>query len=329
MGQGARIRRLTNIETLGVALVKRGANKKQYAITKSEGETDMTVTELLAQIIQKGEMPMADEELDKMCASAGLDKQGTELYKAMCKLAMTHKDNPGMKKMVTDNFVKMFGGAAEAADEEETEEVEEETEEKETKFDTKKSDDTQGDTMAENDTQMKDAVAKAEQKNQELEALLKSQQDTIAKMNESIAKERDERVKGEWVAKADRDLKFVPETSAELGEKLFKMEKALGTEEAAKYFETLKGMSETLSKSTLFTGNGPAPRGDKAGSADAWSQIVAKAESLIEKGDIDAKGNAAEVRARAIARTIELFPGLYRDYVNEQSAQRGQGKYNH
>jgi len=336
---GGRIRRLTNVETLSVALVTRGANKKRVALTKSQGD-GVTTTELLAQIIQKGDMPMSDEEIDKLCQEGGVDAQGAETFKAMLKLGQSFSDNESFGKLVKEKLPSLLGladkttepakpaateggegpkkpnpQAQETQTEEPAKEPGEEPEVTTKTDDVKKMDD------------MKVALEKAEKtaadatvKLGALEEVTKTQAETIKKMQDDLGKERDERNLAEWVTKSEKDLAFIPGKSAkELGEMFHKLEKGVGKEAAQANFDVQKAASEALSKSAAFKASGSAVRGSAA--KDAYAKLEEIAAGLIEKADT---GKPESVRkAAAMAKAIEQNPDLYKAYLDENAAQTG------
>lgn len=106
--------KLVDIETLGVALVERGANRKKFGVKKNDengdGTMTTTVAQLLAQIIQKGELPMDDASFAAMCQKVGLsDPQAVETAKALIKLASAYKDNNAFEKFVTEVMPQALG----------------------------------------------------------------------------------------------------------------------------------------------------------------------------------------------------------------------------
>lgn len=335
---GGRIRRLTNVETLSVALVTRGANKKRVALTKSQGD-GVTTTELLAQIIQKGDMPMSDEDIDKLCQEGGVDAQGAETFKAMLKLGQSFSDDQAFGKLVKEKLPSLLGldkapAAAPAPQEDgdgEKPKPEPQAEENQNqpppKEDGKEPEVTQKTDDVKKMDDMKVALEKAEKtaadataKLGTLEEVMKSQKETIEKMQSDLAKERDERNLAEWVVKADADLKFIPgKTAKELGDMFHKLEKSAGKEVAQMQFDVQKSASEALSKSQLFRASGAPVRGSSAKSA--YEALQEKADALIEKADT---GKPEAVRkASAMAKAIEQNPELYKAYLDENDAQTG------
>lgn len=351
---GGRIRRLTNVETLSVALVTRGANKKRVALTKTQGGKDMTTTELLAQIIQKGDMPMSDDEINKLCQESGLDEQGTEAFKALVKIGQSFSDNEAFGTLVKDKYAGLLGlssaapgtqpgqepaktepakpGAPAAAAQPPAKPATEQTT-------TPPSDDGKDKEEPEMTQKTADEVKKAEDMKVALEKaeksaadataklgafeeVMKTQKDTITKMQDDLTKERDERNLAEWVTKSEKDLAFVPnKTAAELGAMFHKLEKTAGKEAAQAQYDVSKSMSDALSKSELFKTSGTIVRGNGTVTKGAYALLEEKAASLIEKADT---GKSEAIRkAAAMAKAIEQNPDLYQAYLAENAAQTG------
>jgi hypothetical protein len=347
--RAGQVRKLTDIETLGVALVTRGANKKKWAVTKGDEGTDMTITQLIAQVIQKGDMPMDEGALDKMCASAGLDKQAAETFKAVVKLSSAYKDSPAMLKMLKDELPKMLGGgeqspgqteqgqdgdAGNSAGATENDSAAQGDGEKENEMSTQKSDTTSATQkpVAEANDGKSDVVKAAEAQVAELKELLTKQQSdfqsVIKGMQDQLSVERDERLKNDWIAKAEKELQFVPgKTAAELGSMLFDIEKKVSREMAETQFGVLKASSVSLEKSEIFRPSGTPGKGTD-GKQDAVTQLLAKADVVLEKSDIlKGEGTSEMHKAQAVAKALELHPQLYAAYLNENPAQRGNRVY--
>lgn len=100
----AKITRLTNLDTRGVAVVKRGANNKKIALFKGADGSDLTFEEMVLQVIQKGDMPLDEAAIDDMCAKAGCDPQMAETFKAIMKLSYVYRDSDTMKGLLKAAF---------------------------------------------------------------------------------------------------------------------------------------------------------------------------------------------------------------------------------
>lgn len=314
--QAGQTTRLTDIETLGVALVKRGANRRKFGVKKGD-EDDMTVAQLIAQVIQKGEMPIDEDAVNKMCEQAGLDAQGCETFKALIKLGSAYKDVPAFMKLLSEELPKLLGASGGegtdpadpknadpknpappgTADKPPTSDAPppkpgehnysgsagDDPSRKDKPFMTQKSaeeiqKEAEAKAKADADKAAAEALAKSQaDKNVALEALLKSQADSLKSMQDQLTTERDARVLESWVRKSADELKFVPgKSSAELGQMFFDLEKKISKEMAQTQFDVFKASSVALGKSALFT------------PAGAQSNSIAKGEgkdalSLIKK----------------------------------------------
>lgn len=118
-GPAGRVTKLTDIETLGVALVTRGANRKKFGVKKSDDDEEstmaLTVAQKIAEVITKGELPVDDAAFDAKVKEAGLtDPQAIETAKALVKLASAYKDNGAFQKFVSEVLPSILGIGGEA-----------------------------------------------------------------------------------------------------------------------------------------------------------------------------------------------------------------------
>jgi len=115
-GPAGRVTKLTDIETLGVALVTRGANRKKFGVKKSDDEGDemsLTVAQKIAQVITKGELPLDDDAFAAKCKEVGLtDPQAIEAAKALVKIASAYQDMGAFEKFVSEVLPQMVSGHA-------------------------------------------------------------------------------------------------------------------------------------------------------------------------------------------------------------------------
>lgn len=119
-GAAGRVTKLTDIETLVVSLVQRGANRKKFGVKKSneQGEQDMaTVAQLIAQVITKGELPVDDAAFAEKVKQVGLtDPQAIEAAKALVKIAAAYQDMGAFGKFVSEVLPGLIGQATGAPD---------------------------------------------------------------------------------------------------------------------------------------------------------------------------------------------------------------------
>lgn len=121
-GAAGRVTKLTDIETLVVSLVQRGANRKKFGVKKSDDDADegdemsLTVAQKIAQVITKGELPLDDEAFALKVKEVGLtDPQAIEAAKALVKIASAYQDMGAFGKFVSDVLPGLIGAAAGAA----------------------------------------------------------------------------------------------------------------------------------------------------------------------------------------------------------------------
>lgn len=112
MADAGKITRLTNLDTRGVAVVKRGANNKRFAIAKTGDDvTSPTIEEMFLRVIEKGDMPFDEAAIDEMCKNAGCDPQMAETVKAIMKLKHVYRDNDAFMGVVKQLLAGGEGGA--------------------------------------------------------------------------------------------------------------------------------------------------------------------------------------------------------------------------
>ncbi len=376
-GPAGRVTKLTDIETLGVALVQRGANRKKFGVKKSDDDEgdgmSLTVAQKIAEVITKGELPVDDAAFDAKIKEAGLtDPQAIETAKALVKLASAFKDNGAFQKFVSEVLPSILGigggdappaeGDAPPADakappgkdapadtpsggnkpppegDKNVDYAGQKTDPEKEKppMSTQKDDKTAG-----NGNGATTDVAKADEKIAQLEALVKSQQDsfkeTLARLEKSAKDASDAALLKDWCAVAKAELQFVPgKSAAELGKMLFDLETKISKESADAQFSVLKASSLALQKSALFTPAGAQPKGNVAteGGSDAMSRIAKSAATVLEKSDIlktelpgmeglNSRTKAEIQKAMSVQKALELEPELYADYLREHREQSG------
>jgi len=299
----------------------------------------MTVQDALIEIIKSGDADQDWAAIDKMCADAGLDPQGSEVYKALVKLSSSYKDSPAMGKMVRENLSKLFGGAP-------TTETTPTAEPKEEKPDAPSAPakepppDEAGKEpeMSEKTPVQSDGAkqaADAKQGEEELkksidarveaavrEALAKSTSDSqavIKAMEAKLVEQQDRVLKGEWIAKAKESLQFVPgKTVEELGTSLFELEKKAGVEIAQAQFDVLKGASSAVQKSSALNPSGFQSR-NQDNSNGAMGKLRLAASKIAKSADAN--------DVQAMRKSLESDPTLYAEYLNENPKQRGGAEY--
>lgn len=286
--------KLTNLDTLGVSLVRRGANKKRFALSKSEGTME-GFEEVIKAVL---EAEMDDEaSVDEVLKQAKLSDRGMKAVKGALRLLNAFKDE------LPKDIMKMLAGLAGYGDPEPDEKAEKPDEDK-----------YKEPTMKDSGP---DLQALPDDIRNQVESLWKANQDEIKKREEleAILKaERDEREQQEFVAKAAKEFSHLPGTPETIGT-LLKSVKDASPELAGQLEELLKSTEAMVSKSELLTELGQSARGDTGGSA--WEQIEKAAESVVQK-------SANQVsKSQAISSFLCTPEGgqLYNAYLANHPAQ--------
>ena len=278
---------LSNLKPLKVSLVKRGANlKKRFPITKSE-EQEMDWNEVLKAVIIT-EIDQ-DKELDEFLkASEDMEEEGKKAIKAAMRILASFKEKIPEEAM---NKIAALAGfeSKRCSDEEmkkELDEVKKQLEE------AKKGD---------SDMSMSEEIKK------QFDDMRKEHQNELERVRKQLEEQTDANKLAEWISKAEKQLEFYPDkTAQELGAKLFKLEKA-DPELAKEQFEDMVNVSKKLEQSRMFEEVGVTGRGDQANSI---IEIVAKeADEMI-------KANPKLTKEQAEAMVYKNNPKYYAAYLN-------------
>ena len=127
-----------------------------------------------------------------------------------------------------------------------------------------------------------------------------------AELSEALQSEREERLRRDFVEKAEKEYGNIPGSAAEVG-LLLKSLHSVSTEIGGKVEEIFKSVNGQLSQNALLEETGSAA-GDSE--VTAWGRIEAKAQEMIEKGVTGSK-------ATAVSKVLELNPSLYQEYLRE------------
>jgi hypothetical protein len=335
---------LTDLETVEVSLVPAGANlKKRFPIMKRNEEGSMS--DILHAVI---DAQTSDEShFDKVAKSANLSEEAAAAVKGAMKILNAYSDmipaeqalavvseGLGVKKMTEFEEGKESEGAklSDEDEDEEEEEVKELSEmitesEKATEFEEGK--ESEGATLADEEEDEEEDAEKAEKENpdslqkslaaldpavrDQVTALWKSQKEAVAKadkLEKSLAKERDERVRKEFIAKAQTEFRFVPGKSPEELGLMLKSLYAMDSQIAKDIEGIFKSVSAMVEKGDLLDELGSSMTGEAA-SGSAYSKLDNIAKSRVAKSD--------ESYAKAFEKAMRDNPGLYTDYLNEQA----------
>jgi hypothetical protein len=327
-----KINMLGSLETLGVSLVKRGANKRMFALTKSVEGNEMKLQEMLKTVIDEGTVENP-KKLEAIAKSAGLSEKGAAALEAIMKFKDAFADEPGLKKAFA--LVAKADGTPE--EDNSTSNKSDDDEDKDKADKAKKARKTRkanGDVDAD-DMKKEEYEEEAEEEEEEeeesrkakkalaksleglpagvkgsLEAVMKSYEDRLEAAQEQtkelqrIAKsETNIRLEREWITKAEKHLTHVPNAKpVDLAKKLHKLAKH-DAEAAQEQFDLLKRSSDAIKKSAMFRDVGTGNTGD--GSMTAYDEIQSKVESMILKSE------GKLTREQATVKIMQSFPDLY------------------
>ena len=323
---------LTDVETLEVSLVPEGANlKKRFPILKSS-ETQMS--DILHAVIDapssedtkfdqvvkssalgenaeaaealKGAMKILNAYSDSISPAdaLGVLAEGFGVQKAEYKKAEEEEDEEEdeAEKAEDKEFAEgKESEGAEIADEEEAEKAEEEEEEEE----------------EEEDEKDVEKSLKSLPKNvrKQMTSLFKSQRQAIAKaekLEKALKVERDERLRKEFVQKAQKEFPYVPGKSPEEIGLMLKTLHVIAPKIAADIEGIFKSVSATIEKTGLLKelGSGMSSGGD---SASAYGKLDGIARGAVKKSGVS--------YAKAFETAMNQNPELYSQYLDEQQGK--------
>ena len=300
------INMLTNVQTAEVSLVRRGANNKRFALTKSENLT-MKFNELLSTVLAT---PAEGEaELVTTLKSAGADDEAVEVGVANFRLQAGFKD-----KLSKDEFAAVSKAAgfdiakAKKADDEEEED-------EGNPFSGKKKGAKKG-----GDKPMHKSHVPADMP-EPVRKAFEEQAATVARL-EKEAGEKDARIEKiekaavlkEHIAKCAENYSHVPGMSAEemgvMLQKGYEVSEDFGQQLEKQWGET----SAAIKKSSLLNVAGAVSSTHDGSSA--WGKMESLAKEYVAK-------DAALSQANAIDLVMKNHPDLYQEYLAENPAQRG------
>lgn len=154
----------------------------------------------------------------------------------------------------------------------------------------------------------------------QLETLWKEREE--AKVREDkLAKElkasRDEQLRKDLVAKAEKDFGKVPGMSADEKGALLMQLHTLDPQIAASVEKLMAASQEALSKSALLEERGKSAAANAATVLDSWAKIEKLAKELVSK-------DSGMSQAKAVDAVLRQHPELYQEYLLErQQAVRG------
>lgn len=340
LGEG-NITALTNLETLGVSLVKRGANKKLFALTKSIGdvESSVDISEVLVSIIKEGKVEESDK-LKSLIAKSELGVKSAAAAEGIAKLLSAFSDDPKLAAVVKAMASDQSTSQDEDEDEDEARKAKKAKKSlNKAKASAKQDDDSDMDSDADSDQDedededesaarksAKKSLTKALEKlpadvRASLEPIWKAQAEQnalarkqVAELQAIVKSETDARITREWVSKAEKELAYVPGQKPTEIAKHLKDLADFNPKLADAHFKMLKTASEAVKKSAMFRDIGVNPSGE-SGSLSAEEQILAKAQMFVEKS-----AGALTIEA-AQEKVMKMFPDLYLQQEAEQNAR--------
>lgn len=299
------ITKLSSMQIQEVSLVRRGANNKRFALTKSE-ESEMSFHELLKSVLET-------EAEGESTLVANLKAANANEEAIQCAIANYRLQNGFRDKLSKDAFAVVTKAAGyEIA---KAKKMEEEDEEKKPfpgaapPFKKKKTE------KSHVPADMPPEMARVFKAQQDEYAALRKEHDELVVKTEQ---ERKERVRKEYIAKCAKEYSFVPGMSAEeMGDMLEKAYEA--SEEFGQNLEKQWAQTHAaIRKSQLMVNQGIAMTNSGGGSA--WSKIQSLAKELVQKSDVGLS------EAKALDQVMKSHPELYQEYLDENPAQRAKAQ---
>ena len=289
---------LENLDTKKVSLVRRGAQKKRFALFKGDDMDERTLSILKACL----DTPLEDEAsfLDEV-EKAGLTSKAGKAMAGVMRILQANDDelSDEDKKRMFDQFRKVLNikGPKKEGDHMDKKEA-------------RKDDDVQKSApSAEVEAVLKahqEAIAKAEKRAEEAEQ-------RSAEMAKVLKEERDYRLLKEHVAKAEQDYSHLGASAKDLGE-MFRDLNGFSPELGEKFAKLCKSASDLIEQGGL----GPiGVHATKSEHKNAWELMVAKAHK------IEADSNGKLSHFQALDRVMAEDTELYQQYLNENPAQGG------
>jgi len=147
----------------------------------------------------------------------------------------------------------------------------------------------------------------------QMEALFKANKEAVAKadkLEKALKVERDERLRKDFIAKAQKDFPYVPGKSPEEVGLMLKSLHSVAPKIAEDVEGIFKSVSATIEKTGLLTelGSGMSSGGD---SASAYGKLDGIARQAVTKSGVS--------YAKAFETAMNQNPELYTAYLNEQA----------
>lgn len=295
------INMLTNVQTAEVSLVKRGANNKRIALSKSED--DMDFQELLKTVLATE--AEGESKLIATLKAAKADEDTINAAVASFRLQNGFKDK--LSKDVFGEVAKAAGFDIAKAKKDKAED-EDEDEGDENPFGGKKKKKTEKSHVPADMPPEMQSIFKAQQ--DEMEALRKENAETTT----LLKTERSERIRKEYVVKCADQYSHVPGMNAEematMLQKAYEVSDDFGKQLEKQWADT----SEAVQKSAMLVNQGVVATND--GNSGAWAKMQSLAKELVQKTEGLSEAKALDV-------VMKENPELYQEYLGENPAQTG------
>ncbi len=297
-------RELLDLDIREVSLVDRPAIRRKFLVIKrDEDGENMSDEQTLAseqEAFTFDEVVVPDEAVEKSEAKAEEEEETEEMESSSKKGKAKAKAKAKAEKDELE----------EESDEEE--EASEKKKKKKVKKETMKMDKSQASipvSFSKRDDGSYDLSGVPEEMQATVEQLCKAQEAAIekaAELEEILKAERDERLRRDYVEKAEKEFSSLPGTSVEIG-LLLKSLNDLDTEVAEKVEGIFKSVNAQLESGSILDEVGsPAAEAE----VTAWGRIEKQAAEMVSEGTVSSK-------AAAISKVLELNPKLYSEYLKE------------
>lgn len=314
-----KVRALENLDTLGVSLVKRGANRKRF-IKKAEGIMDSDTIEILKTILE--DVPAENEANAEEIFKTGIDEKAQGAITGLARLMSSFKD------VLSPDYIAKAAELAGMEDitkalhrdlpGERQPEAADGTIVRNPGKVTAKSGHKNKDKDKDEDKNKDKPVFKSdddipEHMKEQLEKLWKSNEEAIKKAEAAEARSsklESEALVKSFIAKAEKDLNSVPGKADEIG-MLLKSLHDQNPETAAKVESLLKSANSALNESDIFKVYGSS----RAGSSTVNTEIEGLAKEMVTKSE---KGISY---AEAYVKAMDSRPELYNQYLQEHPKQ--------
>jgi len=296
---------LTDLETVEVSLVDKGANRRTFAIRKSEKNTMTVIEAILAAPFDKS------EELMERLKKAELSEQAAEGVKSALQLLSAFQEE--LPESLVSEMMGLIGMSEEKAEEEDEEKEEkqedpaEEATEEVAEEAAAAEEESEKSEEEEDEEMEKRLSALPEETRGMVEQLWKSNRSEVKKRKEleqQIKKAEQEKRLGEFVKKAREDFSSLPAKPEEIGAFMSSL-----NGDTAKFAQSLlKSANEIISSGGITSEIGKsiadAQQIDSISKAEQMAAEIVKSEGVSE--------------AVARGRVWKNNPGLYAEYQQEK-----------